>query len=194
MGKKMSNAPVYYTVAQVQFNPILNVDSYLPSIQSQMRGMRFPDYKHEVFQQLILPFDGTDAGQVTPPSLAPQSRYLFGDMEGRSCFLLEQNAMSFQTTAYDTFETYSEVLLKGLSTLHAALRLDFVERIGLRYLDAVQPATKDDSLKDYLIPEVLGLSQKLDGQFAHSVSETVSMTKAGQLVSRVIIRNGLVGL
>ena len=38
MGKKLANAPVYYTVAQVQFNPILNLDSFLPAIQAKMRA------------------------------------------------------------------------------------------------------------------------------------------------------------
>ena len=194
MGKKMSNAPVYYTVAQVQFNPILNLDSYLPAIQSQMREAHFPDYKQEAIQQLIFPFGGNEAGQATAPKLASQSRFTFGDIEGRSGFSLESNALSFHTTAYDTFEIFLASLLKGLGILHGALRLDFIERIGLRYLDAVQPAIKGDSLGDYLATEVFGLTQKLGGSLMHTVSETVTITKAGQLVSRVIIRNGLIGL
>jgi uncharacterized protein (TIGR04255 family) len=101
--------------------------------------------------------------------------------------------MSFQTTSYDTFETFSQTFLKGLGILHGALRLDFVERIGLRYLDAVQP--KDgETLREFLVPEVLGLALQGEGQLQHSVSETLLSTAAGQLVSRVLIRHGHVGL
>ena len=56
MGKKMKNAPVYFTVAQVRFNPVLNMEGYLPTIQERMRATNFPDFKRETIQQLILSF------------------------------------------------------------------------------------------------------------------------------------------
>lgn len=194
MGKKLTNAPVYYTVAQVQFNPVLDMDGYIPSIQSKMREAHFPDYKKEVFQQLVLPFGGAEQGQMVAPTLTPQSRYLFGDIDGRSLFLLETNALSFQTTSYDTFETFSAIFLKGLGILNDALGLNFVERIGLRYLDAVQPSKDGETLREFLVSEVLGLSLRGGGQLQQSVSETIFSTAAGQLVSRVLIRHGHVGL
>nr|WP_295781243.1 TIGR04255 family protein [Rhodoferax sp.] len=194
MGKKLTNAPVYYTVAQVRFNPVLDLDGYIPAIQSKMREAHFTDYKKEVFQQLVLPFGGGEQGQMAAPTITPQSRYQFGDIGGRSLFLLEANALSFQTTNYDTFETFSEILLKGLGMLHDALRLDFIERIGLRYLDAVQPSKAGETLREFLVPEVLGLALRGEGQLQHSVSETIVLTAAGQLVSRVLIRHGQVGL
>jgi uncharacterized protein (TIGR04255 family) len=194
MGKKLTNAPVYYTVAQVQFNPVLDLDGYISAIQSKMREAHFPDYKKVVVQQLVLPLGGAEQGQMAAPSMTPQSRHLFGDIGGRSMFLLDTNALSFQTTSYDTFETFSATLLKGLGIMHGALRLAFVERIGLRYLDAVQPSKDGESLRKFLVPEVLGLALRGEGQLQHSVSETVVSTAAGQLVSRVLIRHGHVGL
>ena len=194
MGKKLTNAPVYYTVAQVQFNPVLDLDGYIPAIQSKMREVHFPDYKKEVVQRLVLPFGGAEQGQMAAPTVTPQSRYLFGDIDGRSLFLLETNALSFQTTSYNTFETFSGALLKGLGILHDALRLDFVDRIGLRYLDAIQPSKDGETLREFLVPEVLGLALRGEGQLQQSVSETIVTTVAGQLVSRVLIRNGQVGL
>lgn len=194
MGKKLSNAPVYYTVVQVQFNPILNLDSYLSAIQPKIRDMHFPDYRPEVFQRLVLPFGGVEGGQVPSPALAAQSRHTFGDIAGRANFMLESNSFSFQTAKYDTFETFSDTFLKGLSILHDAMRLDFVERIGLRYLDAVLPLNEGESLRDYLVPEVLGMSNRTKGKLQHSVSETLSRSGTSQLVSRVLIREGNVGL
>jgi len=194
MGTKLNNAPVYYTVAQVQFNPVLDLDGYVPAIQSKMREAHFPDYKKEVFQRLVLPFGSAEQGQMAAPTVTPQARYLFGDIDERSLFLLEANTLSFQTTRYDTFETFSSTLLKGLSVLHEALRLDFVERVGLRYLDAVQPSKDGETLRDFLVPEVLGHSLRGQGQLQHSVSETSVLTVSGQLVSRVLIRDDLVGL
>lgn len=194
MGTKLKNAPVFYTVAQVQFNPILNLDAYIPAIQAKMREAHFPDFKQEIFQRLVLPFGGSEPGQLSAPTVTPQSRYLFGDILGRTTFVLETNALAFQTTEYDTFETFSQALLRGLGVLHEAMRLDFVERIGLRYLDAVQPTKEGDTLRDFLVPEVLGLALRSKGRLQHSISETTVDTPAGQLVSRVVIRDGQIGL
>ncbi len=195
MGKKLTNAPVYYTVAQVQFNPVLDLDGYIPAIQSKMREAQFPDHKKTVIQQLVLPFANTGQGQTATPTVTQQLRHLFGDIDGRSLFLLETNVLSFQTTSYDTFETFSGIFLKGLGIVHDALRLDFVERIGLRYLDAVQPSKDGETLREFLVPEVLGLALRGDSQLQHSISETVVATAVGQqLVSRVLIRHGHVSL
>ena len=194
MGTKLSNAPVYYTVAQVQFNPVLDLDGYIPAIQSKMREAHFPDYKKEIVQRLVLPFGTAEQGQMAAPTVTPQTRYLFGDIDGRSLFLLDTNALSFQTTLYDTFKTFSGALLKSLGVLHDALRLDFVERIGLRYLNAIQPSKDGETLRDFLVPEVLGHSLRGQGQLQHSVSETCVLTASGQLVSRVLIRDDHIGL
>ncbi|ATQ75163.1 TIGR04255 family protein [Massilia violaceinigra] len=194
MGKKLSNAPVFYTVAQVQFNPILNLEGYIPAIQAKMREAHFPDFRQEITQRLVMPFGGMEPGQMFAPSISPQSHYIFGDINGRSMFLLETNALSFQTTSYDTFETFSAALLQGLKVLHQALRLDFVERIGLRYLDAIQPLNENETLRHFLVPEVLGLSLRGEGHLQHAISETAVITAAGQLISRVLVRHGIIGL
>ena len=194
MGKKRINAPVYFTVAQVRFNPVLNMEGYLVTIQEKMRTAHFPAFKRETIQQLIVPFGSPgDGGQVPTPSFVPQARCIFGNIEGTTEFVLENSALALQTTAYEIFETFSKTLLDGLGIVHDALRLDFTERVGLRYLDAVLPKA-GESLSDYLTPEVLGLSDKLSKKMSHSFSETVTMNTNGQLVSRVIIQDGHVGL
>jgi uncharacterized protein (TIGR04255 family) len=194
MTKKLKNAPVYYTVAQVQFNPILDLDSFLPAIQSKMRDAKFPDFKQEIVQRLVLPFGGNDSVQAAAPGLSRQARYSFGDIEGRTSFLLDTNALTFQTTKYDTSVEFLRDFLAGLRIVTDALQLAFTERIGLRYLDAIRPLRDGELLEAYLVPEVRGISQKLSGQLIHSVHETLTQTAVGQMVSRVIIRDGRIGL
>lgn len=195
MGTKLNNAPVFYTVAQVQFNPILNLDSYVPAIQAKMREIHFPDFRQEGFQRIVISASGNDKGQAPQPMFLSDTRYQFGDMAGTSLFVLENNSFSFQTTSYDTFDRFLETCLSGLEIVHKAITLDFMERVGLRYLDAVQPSQEaGETLLTYLIPEVLGLALKNDGELQHSVSETLVNTSMGQLVSRVFIRHGNLGL
>ena len=45
MGTKMRSAPVYFTIAQARFNPILTLDAYAPQIQERLRKEGFPDAK-----------------------------------------------------------------------------------------------------------------------------------------------------
>ncbi|MBI5142031.1 MAG: TIGR04255 family protein [Nitrospirae bacterium] len=194
MGKKMKNAPVYFTVAQVQFNPVLQMEGYLPTIQERMRAAHFPDFKQETIQKIVLQFGSpSDGSQAPKPSFIPQARCVFGNINRTTEFVLEHNALALQTTDYDTSETFFKTLLDGLGTIHDVVRLDFTERVGLRYFDAVLPKP-DESFSDYLAQEVLGLSHKLDGKLAHTYSETVTINASGQLVSRVIIQDGRVGL
>ena len=173
--------------------PILNLDTYVPAIQAKMREKHFPDFKQDIVQRLVLPFGTVEPNRLAAPAVTPQSRYQFGDISGGARFVLETTRCRFrqQTTIRSKL---SETLLAGLGVMHDALHLDFIERIGLRYLDAVQPLGENESLRDFLVQEVLGLSLRPDVQLQHSVSETVVATQARQLVSRVLIRHGQVGL
>lgn len=189
---KLKLAPVYFTVAQIQFNPIEEMGNYLNTIQPAFRRLGFPDFKPQAFQRVVLAFNTAEGGNAAPPSIASQSRYSFGNIDGTESFVLETNSLAFQTTNYDVFTTFSKKFLEGLNIIHSAIELSFVERIGIRYLDAVQPA-HNETLAEYLTSEVLGLSGKLSGLPAHSESVTVMNDEIGQLLSRVIITSGKIG-
>lgn len=190
---KLKRAPVYFTVAQIQFNPIEEMGNYLNIIQPAFRRLGFPDFKPQAVQRFVFPFSAAEGGNAVPPSIASQSRYSFGNIDGTESFVLETNSLAFQTTSYDIFETFSEKFLEGLKIIHSAIELSFVERIGIRYLDAVQPNKKNETLADYLTSEVLGISEKLSGLPAQSESVTVMNDDGGQLLSRVIITSGKIG-
>jgi uncharacterized protein (TIGR04255 family) len=189
---KLKLAPVYFTVAQIQFNPIEEMGNYLNIIQPAFRRLGFPDFKSQAVQRVVFAFNTAEGGNAVPPSIASQSRYSFGNMESTESFVLETNSLAFQTTSYEVFATFSRKFLEGLEILHSAVPLNYVERLGIRYLDAVQPAP-NETLAKYLASEVLGISGKLSGLPAHSESVTVMNDDAGQLVSRVIIASGKIG-
>jgi uncharacterized protein (TIGR04255 family) len=70
--------------------------------------------------------------------------------------------------------------------------LSFVERVGLRYLDAVIPR-EGETLGQYLIPEALGLYGRLKGRTKHTFSETMAESAEGSLISRAVVQEGPVG-
>jgi uncharacterized protein (TIGR04255 family) len=190
MGRKMKNAPVYFSIAQVRFNTLMALDSYAPGIQDRMRKAGFPDAKKDALTTFNLNLAGNEVVSQVPA--AQVARYVFANMDRTAAFLLDAGALSFQTTEYDVFPTFSATFLKGLETVHDAVGLSYSDRTGLRYLDAVYPKV-GETLHDYLSASVLGLVGKLEGTLVHSFSETVTATAAAKVVSRTIVQLGAVG-
>lgn len=193
MGQKMKNAPVYFTIAQVRFNPILSLETYLPSIQESFRKLGYEDFKTTIVTafNLVIAASGDGSTQEIPPT-QKVLRYTFANMESTRGFILEQNALSFQATDYDQFETFSGALMEGLDLLNKAVGIGYTERIGVRYLDAVYPRG-DEKLTQYLEQEMMGLTAKLEGELLHSFSETMTRAPVGTMVSRAVIQGGTIG-
>ena len=141
MGTKMRAAPVYFTIAQVRFNPILSLNTYAPQIQERLRKEGFPDAQKGFLATINLNVNVAPSSEGSSPQIpmAQSALYLFGNMERTSGFILDQGALSFQTTEYDVFETLLTDFLKGLQAVNDAVSLSYIDRIGLRYLDAVFP-------------------------------------------------------
>jgi len=190
MGKKWANAPLMYTVAQIRFNQILSMESFVPMIQEKMRNIGFPDYRKEISK--LINFPGGQPSTDTPV-VQTVNRYAFGNIEKTSGFILEDSAIAFQTVDYDVFETFLQSFLSGLSVVDDNVRLSFIERIGIRYLSAVVPIDSEE-LSDYLVPEVLGMSSKITGKLSHSYTETVSTSSIGGLIARTVIHESQVSL
>jgi uncharacterized protein (TIGR04255 family) len=187
---KMSLAPVFYTLAQVQFNPIAQMLDYVARLQERLRRSGFPDFRAE--NQFELTIRRLDEPQ---PEVQPQQhiRWSFTNAQRTEGYLLLSNALVFHTTTYDTFEVFLQKTLSGLSLVHDIIELDYVQRIGLRYLDAVVPMG-NDTLQQYVNSSLLGFSANLDGHLIHSFTETVQSVEDGHLVARAVITDGALAL
>jgi uncharacterized protein (TIGR04255 family) len=190
---KMTSAPVYFTLAQVQFNQVLALESYVPQIQDQLRRKGYPDTQRLVtatFNLNMPPAPNDASAQSLPVSQA--IRHTFSTIDKRAGFILDQGSLSFQTMEYDVFETFSQTLLEGLAIVHDTVSLSYTDRIGMRYLDAVYPG-KGEELSEYLTESVIGLYGKLPGELLHSFSETRVKDNGINVVARVIVQDGRVG-
>jgi len=185
MGKPLKNPPVYFTVVQVRFNTLLKLLEYLPSIQDRLRRAGFPAFA--THSSIALQFTVQD-GQTVPQPV-PQEQYLFANLEQTHSFVLGAEALTFQSTHYGTYESFSRSFLKGLGIVHELVTLDFTERVGLRYLDHVFPKAGDE-LSRYLVPEVQGLGARLGGQSEHAFVEMLNKVGEVGLRTRVITQEG----
>jgi len=196
MGKKMSKAPVYFTIAQLRFNPIIRIASYVPDIQDRMRKAGYSDFRagQSVVFNLALP-DASASGAASTQPVMKTDRFTFLTREALSGFIVDQNALTFQTTNYDTFESFSQTFFDGLEIVHNCISIDYSERLGLRYLDAVDPSGGEADLKNYVASGILGLAGRLPpGEgIALTLSETHIPFPDGKLLTRTITRNGKLG-
>ena len=194
MGTKMKNAPVYFTIAQVRHNPVLRLGNYVADIQERMRKAGYPDY--QLAKSLVFNL-GAGVPDAVPDAQQPipGERHLFFSVDRTGGFFLEQGALSFQTTEYDKYESFSEKFLLGLGIVHECMSLAYWERLGIRYLDAVVPASGPEQLSQYLAPGVLGLAGRLPegAAIGLSLSETHIQLPDVNLLARTIIRSGQLG-
>lgn len=190
MGTPLKNAPVYFTLAQVRFNPILKLADYLPSIQEGFRRAGFPDYQPQTVFGVKVAIEN---GQAKPPEPQSQQRYHFGDIDKRHSFLLDSASLTLQSTDYGHFELFSTRFEEALARVHGVVNLDFIERVGLRYLDRIAPLQKGESLQQYIAKETLGLADLLRGDVEHSYCETLTQLGGVKLHLRVFTRTALLG-
>lgn len=190
MGAKLRAAPLYFTIVQVRFNSVLSLETYAPQIQERLRKDGFPDAQRGVIATINLNVPvASDVG--SPPMPVAQARLLMGNMERTSSFILDPNALSFQTAEYNTFESFSADFFKGLEAVNDAVGLSYADRIGLRYLNAVFPKP-GETIRDYFPESLLGLSIA-DGPargIVHSFSETLIKADQVNVRSRVVIQDG----
>lgn len=186
MGTPLKNPPVYLTLAQVRFNTILKLTDFLPSIQESFRQVGYPDFdrQHVISIQLT-----TQEGQPPTPTPVQQERFLFGNVEKTHTFILDGQSLTLQSTNYGQFEKFSACFLDGLSIVHHAVTLAFTERVGLRYLDRVMPQ-RGESIGQYLVEQVQGLSSRLEGRPLYSFTEAMNEIGNIKLLSRVAIQEG----
>jgi uncharacterized protein (TIGR04255 family) len=192
MFRKMTRAPAYFVIVQARFNPILALESYAPQIQEHFRKQGFPDTQKSTLATLNLNLTTPVQEGAPQVPVAQTVRYAFYNMDRTVGFILDQGALSFQTTEYDVFEAFSRDFQYGLQVVHDTLNLSFTDRIGVRYLDAVFPKTTE-SLADYLNGSVLGLSERFQEAIIHSFSETRLRFGDINVIARVIIQNGETG-
>lgn len=186
MGAPLKNPPVYLSLAQVRFNPILKLADFLPSIQESFRQAGYPDFDRQLFVSIKI---ATQEGQQPTPTPVQQERFQFGNVEKTHTFILDAQSLTLQSTNYGQFETFSACFLKGLSVVHGAVKLAFTERVGLRYLDRVMPQP-GETIKQYLVEQVHGLTSRLDGRSLYSYTEAMNEIGNIKLLSRVAIQDG----
>jgi uncharacterized protein (TIGR04255 family) len=179
LGRKLTNPPVVYVLAQVRFNAILSMEKFIPEIQEQFRKI-YPKFQKGVTQSLHIGADGQ------PKESIQVHRWEFSNKEQTTGFVLQVDSFVFHTSDYENFESFLSQLSDALSVINKILDIDLIERLGLRYIDVIAP-NGGKTLNDYLNPGIAGLPyEELDVELTVSFYETVTKSDLGKLVLRTL--------
>lgn len=177
----MSNAPVYYALAQAHFNPVAAMAKYVDQIQDRLRREGYPLFEPQQFMQLVVPRTGQGQGQPQEPQIQQAVSWLMTRSDRTAGFILGPSTISYHTTHYQTHNEFIPELLRGLMAVHDAVALDHVSRLGLRYLDVVLPHA-GETTEQYLVGGLHGIDFNAARQ--HAMTESVFATDTRPLVPK----------
>lgn len=174
----MSNAPVYFALAQVQFNPVAAMHKYVDEIQDQFRrkGYTLFETNHVAHVQ----FSAVSAVDMGQPKVETVTNWNFSKAGKEIGFLLNNNSLTLQTTFYENREEFIPELLNGVEIVNRVVGLDHISRAGLRYLNAVIPK-EEEHIEQYLDSGFHGIESKFNRRY--SLDEIVFDTECGPLIS-----------
>ncbi|MFZ1495200.1 MAG: TIGR04255 family protein [Candidatus Competibacter denitrificans] len=147
---RLPNAPLAYVVAQVSFEPFLEIEKHIPALQSSLR-VQYPRYQRTeqvAFQVLPRP-------KPQPPQLQPVSltNWEFGSISNRTSVTIQQNSLMLQATEYETYEIFGQIWREIMQQVGEQIPNLLTNRIGLRYIDFILPSsgeTPEDYIADRL--------------------------------------------
>ena len=175
----MSNAPVYYALAQAHFNPVAAMSKYVDQIQDRLRREGYPLFEPQQVTHLVVP--GPGQAQPAEPQITHTVSWLITRSDRTAGFILAPSAITYHTTHYQTHKEFIAELLRGLTAVHEAVSLDHVSRLGLRYLDAVLPRT-GETTEQYLVGGLHGID--FNAARRHAMTESVFATDTHPLVPK----------
>lgn len=173
----MSNAPVYYALAQAHFNRVGGMPSHVDQIQDRLRREGYPLFEEQQVTHLVVP--GPGHAHPLQPQLKQTSSWLITRSDHKAGFVLTPSAVTYHTTDYETHDKSIGALLLSLDIVHEVAALDHVSRLGLRYLNAVLPSA-DESVEQYLVSGVHGVGFVATPR--HRLTESIFETETGPLV------------
>ncbi len=175
----MSNAPVYYALAQAHFNPVAAMARYVDQVQDRLRREGYPLFDPQQLTQLVIP--GPGQAQPPEPRIQQTVSWLMTRSDRTAGFILGPSTITYHTTHYQTHNEFIPELLRGLAAVHEAVSLDHVSRLGLRYLDAVLPRAGEVA-GQYLVDGLHGID--FNATCRHAMAESVFSTDTRPLVPK----------
>jgi uncharacterized protein (TIGR04255 family) len=179
----LSKQPLVLVLAQARFSAIRRMNEYAPAIQEEFRRHGFPIERSGKVQQLSISPGGVQ--------VVEQDRWEYRTKDETWSVLLLQDSVVLQTTAYQRFEAFAEFFDRAVRTVLTKTehdQLGVLQRVGLRYVDLVQPRGGED-YRLYLRPGFHGVTDEVFRPGSHRLHvESTGRTTVGDIQGTMIVR------
>ncbi|MDC5609462.1 TIGR04255 family protein [Acinetobacter baumannii] len=171
MGSVLSKPPVFHTLVQININEIPNFKDVVDLIHQEFYKLGFIEKRKEEIEELEF------TSHVAQPKVKKMTSWHFINFEQNAGFVINPNFIAFHTTNYNSFDDFIKNVLLAIDILNRHLDLVVIERLGLRYLDAV--IIKDgEKIDNYLSRDLLSVQDTLgldnNGfKIQHSMNEKI---------------------
>lgn len=148
----LSKQPLILVLCQVRISPREQMLKYVPEIQEEFFRHGYPNFNAGKINQVRFGPDNIETSS--------QDRWEFRDKDCTTSVILLKDSFVLQTTAYGKFEDFVSQLKLASSIILSKTEHDQfgrVLRIGLRYIDLIQPRD-DEDFRYYLREGFHGLS------------------------------------
>ena len=135
----LSRQPLVLVLCQVKYSSIRKISDYIPAIQEDFRRQGYPIDRFDKIQQVNI---GPNGVQTTE-----QERWEFRNKAETQSIIVLQDSAVIQTTSYERFENFAKDIRMASSTILSRTEHDkfgVIQRVGLRYIDIVQPREGED--------------------------------------------------
>lgn len=152
---KLRKSPLVLVLGQVKFSENATLESVIPALQEEFRSLRYP-IQHSLLRKKITV---NPSGQVEKVDDIHQWMFRTKDQSG--LVILDATQVVFQLSNYQTFEDFMksfETILELVLRVTSIRKDCLVQRIGLRYVNAVAHKETDRGPEYYLRNEFLGVS------------------------------------
>ena len=179
----LSKQPLVLVLCQVRLSPVRKMADYVPAIQEDFRRHGFPIERAGKVQQISITSGGVQ--------VLERDRWEYRTKDERRSVTVLEDSVVLQTTAYERFEAFAEHLVRAVRTVLVATEQDalgVVQRVGLRYINAVQPREGED-YRFYLRGGFHGISDEVFQPGSHRLHvESIGRTIVGETEGTMIVR------
>ena len=181
---KLYNDPLSAVLCQVRFSRVRKMDELIAAIQDRLRRVGYPEDVSGVVQQISLL---AAPGQPAQPQVNAQKRDEFRSKDNRWSLTVADDMIALVTTAYDRFAGFRNRIEEALRIVDEVAELHHgqVRRIGLRYIDVIDPQP-GETFRDYLQGSLHGpKTTVITGPEEVMHLESIGRTRIGHFILRI---------
>lgn len=177
---KLHNDPLSLVICQIRFSKVRRMPEFIPKIHDLLRKEGLSEDVSSTVQQIVI----TPGNQ---PEIIERKQDEFRSKDNQWSLTISEDMLALVTTAYDRFEGFANRLKRCLGVIDqvAEIHHGLISRIGLRYVDVIEPRS-NETFRNYLQPSLHGPQSPVftdPNQWLHL--ESVGRTEIGTMIVRI---------